>query len=141
MNFELGFYKYYYENSLNIGFFHGKELIDGKEFLNVYNFEIFENDSNSIVDNNKYVRIEYLPLLTLNKTKLLKIENNINLQQEKVVIIYASLFISGHYQYRDGMKNIYGLYKEINLFGFIRDDLKNKFDAILKNQDYEYRFR
>jgi hypothetical protein len=31
MNFELGFYKYYYENSLNIGFFHGKELIDGKE--------------------------------------------------------------------------------------------------------------
>jgi hypothetical protein len=68
------------------------------------------------------------------------------------------LFISGHYQYRDGMKNIYGLYKitstsisedknheqeleEINLFDFIRDDLKNKFDAILKNQDYEYRFK
>ena len=50
MNSTLGFYKYYYENSLNKGFFHGKELIDWKEVLNVYNFEIFENDSNSNVD-------------------------------------------------------------------------------------------
>jgi len=172
MNSKLGFYKYFYEGSFYIGFFHGEKFIDNKEFLNVYNFDIMlnndqdkhdnhydcddnvnDNDSEDNNLNDLNPRIEYLPLVALNKTNLIRIENNIYLQQIKVVIIFTDLFISGQYQYRDGMRNVYGLNKiisydgkeeeltDFNFFGFIPANQKIMLHQILKMQHYEYCFR
>jgi len=133
------FFKYItnLDNSEQRGLFYELEIIDNIEYYKTFNFIVKKCIDKNI---NEHPQIEYLPLVTLDRSIVVYVDRNI--KKHPFLVIDLSSFTIREKRtcvYRDGMGELFGLDEDIEVSNLLVNN--QIFADFLKEEHTKYSFR